>query len=130
MKFTLQGRWPLDSELTINIDHYPFVIGRKSDSDCHLPLAFVSRRHCQFTQTEDNQVFVQDLESFNGTFVNGKRASSPLPLGHGDELHLGPCSFRVVFPPEREETARDICLAPTKEDHPAVKREAETSGVF
>lgn len=125
--FWLQGRWPLDSELTIVVDHFPFIIGRKSDSDCHLPLAFVSRQHCRFTEGEEG-VLVQDLESYNGTFVNGKRASNPLPVRHGDELHLGPCSFRVLFPPAREETAKEIALAPTRQNEPAVKLEAVPPG--
>src|SRR5262249_43428223 len=53
-----------------------------------------SRRHCQFTRIGD-QILVQDLKSRNGTFVNGQRASRPLPVQDGDELTLGPCSFRV-----------------------------------
>lgn len=96
MKMLLQTIWPLDDNREILVDRFPFVIGRRSDSDCALPLAFVSRRHCRFT-LEDHLVIVQDLESYNGTFVNGKRATSPLALGHGDELTIGPCGFRVVM---------------------------------
>src|SRR6516162_1688701 len=107
MKLWLQTRWPLDNGRDIMIDHYPFVIGRRSDNDCSLPLAFVSRRHCQFVLAE-NQVMVQDLESHNGTFVNGRRASLPLPVQDGDEITLGPCSFRVVMSAARHETAEGI----------------------
>jgi pSer/pThr/pTyr-binding forkhead associated (FHA) protein len=95
MKMLLRTLWPLDENREILVDRFPFVIGRRSDNDCSLPLAFVSRRHCQFTRAED-QVLVQDLESYNGTYVNGKRATSPVPVRHGDELTLGPCSFRVM----------------------------------
>lgn len=94
MKVFLQTSWPLDDNREIVVKRFPFVIGRRSDSDHSLPLAFVSRRHCQFTRAGD-QVLVQDLESHNGTFVNGQRASSPLPVQNGDELTLGPCPFRV-----------------------------------
>ena len=94
MKMVLQTSWLLGEDREIVVERFPFVIGRRTDSDRRLPLSFVSRRHCQFTQTGD-QVLVQDLESFNGTFVNGKRASSPLPVQNGDELRLGPCVFRV-----------------------------------
>lgn len=38
---------------------------------------------------------MQDLGSMNGTFVNGQPASVPTPLHDGDELRLGPMSFRV-----------------------------------
>jgi pSer/pThr/pTyr-binding forkhead associated (FHA) protein len=94
MKLLLQTSWPLDENRAIAVQRFPFVIGRRTDADCSLTLAFVSRRHCQFTRIGD-QVLVQDLQSRNGTFVNGKRASSPLPVQDGDELTLGPCSFRV-----------------------------------
>jgi pSer/pThr/pTyr-binding forkhead associated (FHA) protein len=94
MKMFLQISWPLAHNREIVVHRFPFVIGRRTNSDCSLPWPFVSRRHCQFTRTGD-QVLVQDLESFNGTFVNGKRASSPLPVQDGDELRLGPCALRV-----------------------------------
>src|SRR6516225_6681549 len=89
MKMLLQTIWPLDENREIVVDHFPFVIGRRSDNDCALALVFVSRRHCRFT-LDDHHVMVQDLESYNGTFVNGKRVTSPLPISHGDELTLGP----------------------------------------
>lgn len=68
MKMLLRTLWPLDDCREILVDRYPFVIGRRSDNDCTLALAFVSRRHCQFTRV-DGQVHVQDLESYNGTYV-------------------------------------------------------------
>jgi pSer/pThr/pTyr-binding forkhead associated (FHA) protein len=94
MKMFLQTLWPLDDNREIVVDRFPFVIGRRTDTDWSLPLAFVSRRHCQFTRS-GGLVMVQDLESYNGTFVNGKRAVTPLPVQNGDEVTLGPCSFRV-----------------------------------
>jgi pSer/pThr/pTyr-binding forkhead associated (FHA) protein len=94
MKMVLQTSWPLGEDREIVVERFPFVVGRRTDSDCCLSWLFVSRRHCRFTRTGD-QVLVQDLESFNGTFVNGKRASCPLPVQKGDELRLGSCSFRV-----------------------------------
>jgi len=94
MKMLLQTSWPLGEHREIVVERFPFVIGRRTDSDRSLPWLFVSRRHCCFTRTGD-QVLVQDLESFNGTCVNGKRASRPLAVQNGDELWLGPCSFRV-----------------------------------
>jgi pSer/pThr/pTyr-binding forkhead associated (FHA) protein len=94
MKLLLQTCWPLDENREIAIQRFPFVIGRRTNSDCNLSLPFVSRRHCQFVRIGD-EVLVQDLKSHNGTFVNGKRASRPLPVQDGDELMLGHCSFRV-----------------------------------
>ncbi|SRR5579885_2682431 len=96
MKVWLQPRCPVDGLAEVRIDRFPFVVGRRSDCDLALPLAFVSRRHCQFTR-QDGRLFVQDLESYNGTFVNGRRATIPLPVHDGDEINLGPISFRAVI---------------------------------
>ena len=60
----------------------------------------------------DGQEVVQDLESYNGTFVNGTPAAKPHPLNDGDELTLGPMSFRVVLPRGEQETARDLKTRP------------------
>ena len=60
------------------LDHFPYVIGRRRDSDGHLPFAFISRTHCQFL-CADQQILVQDLESYNGTFLNGRRVRHPVP---------------------------------------------------
>jgi pSer/pThr/pTyr-binding forkhead associated (FHA) protein len=94
MKLLLQTCRPLDENCEITVQRFPFVIGRRTDSDCSLSLPFVSRRHCRFVRIGD-EVLVQDLKSRNGTFVNGKRVSHPLPVQDGDELVLGHCSFRV-----------------------------------
>jgi len=37
----------------------------------------------------DGRVYLQDLGSSNGTWVNGARVKRPTPLKHGDELRLG-----------------------------------------
>jgi pSer/pThr/pTyr-binding forkhead associated (FHA) protein len=98
----------------ICLDRFPFIIGRRSDSHCCLPFAFISRHHCQFTCNGD-EVLVQDLESYNGTFVNGRDARQPLPVQDGDEITLGPLTFRVVMPRAAHETA-DLCRTPTQTD--------------
>jgi pSer/pThr/pTyr-binding forkhead associated (FHA) protein len=115
MKLWLHTSQPVDDLREILIDRFPFVIGRRSDSDCALPLAFISRHHCQFILNDD-QVLVQDLESYNGTFVNGQKASHPLPVRHGDELSLGPVSFRVVIELATPETDDEVYLGPTREE--------------
>jgi pSer/pThr/pTyr-binding forkhead associated (FHA) protein len=101
------------------LEHFPFVIGRRSDSDGCLPFAFISRRHCQFVFL-DNRILVQDLESYNGTFVNGKQAGQPLPVQDGDEITLGPISFRVVMPAVLKDTA-EVQVTPTNTEMQRLK---------
>jgi pSer/pThr/pTyr-binding forkhead associated (FHA) protein len=99
----------------VEVEQFPFVIGRKRDCDWSLPLSFISRRHCLFTR-DGNQVQVQDLESYNGTFVNGRRASSPLPVHHGDEVSLGPVALRVFMPAQMLETKEELQGLTQKEE--------------
>jgi len=72
----------------------PFLIGRATD--CHLrpASAAVSLRHCAIEDRE-GQVFIQDLGSTNGTFINDDRLNSDCPLRDGDELCIGPLRFLV-----------------------------------
>ncbi|MEM9253404.1 MAG: ATP-binding protein [Planctomycetota bacterium] len=68
-------------------DHEPQQIGRSSEA---LPLtdATISRRHAELTPDEGAWV-LRDLESSNGTFVNGVRLSSPRTLEAGDQVRVG-----------------------------------------
>ena len=56
----------------------------------------ISRRHAKVT-IEGGRVFIQDLGSINGTFINGKRLAPYLPevLNHGDQLQLGKLLIEV-----------------------------------
>lgn len=67
------------------------LIGRGTDSTLRVPVADVSRQHCQIDLLGD-KLTVRDLGSSNGTFVNGKRIAES-PLKAGDKLAVG----RVVF---------------------------------
>lgn len=72
-----------------------FTIGR--DETCDLVLADrqVSRRHAAI-RWNGKFYQVEDLDSTNGTHLNGASASSPLSLSDGDELQIG-FGFRIAF---------------------------------
>ena len=72
----------------------PQLIGRSSEA---LPLTdtTVSRRHAELTP-DDGRWFLRDLDSANGTFLNGERISGePVELSPGDQLRCG--STLMVF---------------------------------
>jgi pSer/pThr/pTyr-binding forkhead associated (FHA) protein len=95
MKIQLRNVW-LDYALgEIRIDSFPAVLGRGRACGVAVPVEFISRRHCRFIRQGD-VVLVQDLASLNGTFVNERPAHHPTPVRHGDQLRLGPMSFRVA----------------------------------
>ena len=63
------------------------TIGRSTGAEFMLDAPLVSRLHCQL-RASDTNLEVKDLESTNGTFVNGKRVRSAR-LQAGDRLQVG-----------------------------------------
>lgn len=73
----------------------PFVIGRSPDCDLTLANMTVSWRHAELRPAEDDWLLV-DLDSTNGTHVNGWRAGAGFRVRPGDNVRLGTVRFRVV----------------------------------
>ncbi len=71
------------------------VIGRGEGCDVQAPLPTISRTHCEIRTTPDGGVFVRDLGSSNGTFINGERIEREAGLAAGDHLALGKVTFAV-----------------------------------
>jgi len=65
------------------------TIGRATRADFILDRAMVSRLHCRLTATPSGQLEVEDLNSTNGTFVNGRRVTKRTALSDGDRLRVG-----------------------------------------
>jgi pSer/pThr/pTyr-binding forkhead associated (FHA) protein len=63
------------------------TVGRAPRADFIVDAALVSRLHCRLTAGA-TELEVVDLESTNGTFVNGERAARAT-LRHGDRLGVG-----------------------------------------
>ena len=63
-------------------------IGRSSDNDVVFSENEVSRYHCEL-YCSNGKVYIRDLDSTNGTQVNGRDLSSPIWLKRGDEVMLG-----------------------------------------
>jgi len=96
------------------------VIGR--GDDCHLrPQSdAVSRQHCAIITTE-NEVTVRDLNSRNGTFVNGERVGEEAVLLSGDVLRVGPLEFELQI----EQSAAKAKRSKVSDIKEAVARTAE-----
>lgn len=69
------------------------VLGRRPDCGIRVPVADVSRQHCEIAVTKAG-LMVKDLGSSNGTYVNGKRIAES-KLAPGDKLAIGPIIFMV-----------------------------------
>jgi predicted component of type VI protein secretion system len=74
--------------------------GRGPECAVRLAPRNVSRRHARFLE-EDGAVWVEDLGSRNGTFVNGVRVRGRAALAAGDEVRIADEALRV------EETAAE-----------------------
>lgn len=64
-------------------------IGRALDNDVVLNIPFISDYHLEIFQDPEGNVFMTDLNSANGTFVNGKKLNGFLMLQAKDEVFLG-----------------------------------------
>jgi pSer/pThr/pTyr-binding forkhead associated (FHA) protein len=62
------------------------TLGRQPDCDLQIQLVEVSRRHCEF-RTNGAKIHIKDLDSANGTFVNGQKVSQQ-ELKAGDIISL------------------------------------------
>jgi pSer/pThr/pTyr-binding forkhead associated (FHA) protein len=66
----------------------PFEIGRSRQSGISLHDSEVSRRHARLA-AHDGTLFVEDLESRNGTFLNGRRVTESIEVREGDAIDVG-----------------------------------------
>jgi pSer/pThr/pTyr-binding forkhead associated (FHA) protein len=81
----------------IPIGEEPLVIGRAETGAGNLADdPELSRRHALISRTSDGGLVVADLDSTNGTFVNGNRITGPAPVGPGDAVWVGSTTLQVV----------------------------------
>lgn len=74
------------------------VIGRSSAADLTLPDRFLSRRHTRIFRDGDGRWMVEDLDSHNGTVLDGRRIDEPTPLRPGDVLVLSGVTLTALGP--------------------------------
>ncbi|HEV8231630.1 MAG TPA: FHA domain-containing protein [Thermoanaerobaculia bacterium] len=72
-------------------------VGRLPGISIRLDAHGVSRRHA-IIHVSNAEVVVEDLGSYNGTFVNSERISAPRKVNPGDLIQFGDVGFRVRFP--------------------------------
>lgn len=73
----------------------PFSVGRRAGCDLSLDSKMVSQQHAEIFEREES-LWLRDLGSTNGTFVNGERLTAEHRLGDGDILHFADLEFRLV----------------------------------
>ncbi len=85
----------LDGELIseVSLSKKRTTMGRRPSNDVVLGALAVSGRHACLIQ-QDQQVTIEDLDSTNGTYVNGRAVKKQL-LQDNDTLEIGP--FKIIF---------------------------------
>ncbi|RJE60182.1 FHA domain-containing protein [Acinetobacter sp. JS678] len=103
----------ITSEITgqeISVDR-DMLVGRHQDADVLLQAAEISRRHAALL-LKDQLLWVQDLNSSNGTFINDIRIEQEKQLHDGDIVQFASFKFSVLAP------AKEILDLPEIEAEP------------
>jgi pSer/pThr/pTyr-binding forkhead associated (FHA) protein len=104
-----------DGDLLIDpfiVDNSGVKIGRTAPADIVIPDKSVSREHCLIGIAND-ELLVTDLNSTNGTFIDGARISRASVLPVGSILRLGQVSLRHAVYSRSDEPAPAPRLAAT-----------------
>ncbi len=94
----------------LKIDQDEIIIGRDSGNDIQIDNVAVSREHARII-SGPNYYLIEDLNSTNGTFVNGKKINKKF-LQEVDEISIGKHSLQIVL-----------------EDPPAIMKERKLKGI-
>lgn len=97
-----------------------FVVGSGPECNMRCPSSTISEHHCEIVSEPDG-IFVRDLKSETGTFVNGERVTEKQQLANGDHLKIGKLEFEVVItapkkPAEQPRTAEPPKKSPLPHD--------------
>ena len=78
----------------IPINTFPFKVGRRSDLPLALPCSCVSKEHAELI-VRDGDIWIRDLGSTNGSYVNGEQISGEAVLAEGDLVQFATVVFRL-----------------------------------
>ncbi len=99
-----------------------YILGKDPDiSDVVFHDLSVSRQHAKLTITEEEQAFLEDLESRNGTYVNGALLTEKKELSSQDLVALGTTSFLIIDQEQIHETIVSAPSLPNIKEKPPVE---------
>ncbi|WP_144391696.1 FHA domain-containing protein [Pleionea sediminis] len=104
------------------------TLGRDTDCDIAIPMPHVSRKHAQITFA-DNKLRIKDLQSANGTFINGERKPEAL-LKHGDEIRVDEFCFKVIFTGEVSDQQQQVYNTTIRETKTASAKAPKATGKY
>ncbi len=99
----------------------PVTIGRSPGATLHIDANTLSREHTQVF-LQGGRLYVRDLESKNGTYLNNTLIRQAEPLKHGDRIRVGPAVVLTVVMEAGDAPARPATSVPPPAPAPAVAR--------
>ena len=110
-RWVLVGRFSGNTPTQVVLDPLPFVVGRRPDVSLTLARPTISGLHAEFYQT-DHGLFLRDLGSTNGTFVNGERLAGSRLMEPGYLIQFADRPFQLTFDaamPTDNTAAKNVC---------------------
>ncbi len=108
-----------------------FIIGRATG--CHLrPQSdAISRQHCAFV-VKDGRLYVKDLGSRNGTYLNNEKLSKAAEVKNGDAVRVGPLYLEVIIPqaPKNQADTETVGVAGVNAATTTTKSSTEEGGLI
>jgi sigma-B regulation protein RsbU (phosphoserine phosphatase) len=101
------------------------VIGRSRTADLPISDRFLSRQHARLFQ-DHGTWWIEDLDSRNGSWLNGKRIDHPAPVHEGDRIRLS--NSYILSGPEPEEIDRTPTDFITEDSKATFRPVAEITG--
>lgn len=95
MKFKLILIAPNSKSQTFKVTNMRFVIGRSASANLRINSLSVSRKHCEIFE-KNGKSYIRDLNSSNGTRLNGERLDSIKKLKSGGQLQIGKFVFQIA----------------------------------
>lgn len=89
----------INNQIAWAIKDGPLFLGRDPTNHCEVRDPAVSRKHCSVSEVSGGIFEITDLDSHNGTFVNGSQVTSKT-VQHGDRVRVGNSEFVFLVGPD------------------------------
>ena len=99
--FVVEGA--TDAQISLKL---PTIVGRSGQAALKVRTSVVSREHCRLFE-KNGSLFVEDLHSSNGTFVNEEKITEATKMATGDFLKVGPVTLEVFCEVEDRQLSHD-----------------------
>jgi pSer/pThr/pTyr-binding forkhead associated (FHA) protein len=103
------------------MDNLKLKIGKAKNNDLVINNPFISDYHLELFVDANNSIFITDLRSENGTFVNGKRLIGFIEVKDGDEVFIGNGYFldwkQIITDLKKESNKKNLNIKKTEKSN-------------